>query len=289
MDQCLTPIQQVNLLGSFDDNSICLASAALGLSLMGKRPMHFYTNHLAELSDAVSAYYASIAGGDTYADETGSKSQDDIKKKLRSLQAVIYDQYHYHGNYDHYEELENADICSVIERKKGMPIALGIICMHVARAQGWNAVGIALPGHFVCRLEANGERIIFDPFHHANTLNAVDLRRLLKQSLGSDAELKPEHYKPVSNRRILLRLQNNIKLRQVEKHNYLDAITTLDSMRKIDPNEASLLLDVGQLYARVNQPEEAITALSSYLTQSNSQYGRTKASVLIQRMKQQLH
>ncbi|MGB1191986.1 MAG: SirB1 family protein [Pseudomonadales bacterium] len=289
MNHYLNPTQQINLLGTFDDDSICLASAALGLSLMGNKPMSFYTRHLAELCEAVSAYYASIAGGDVFADDNGIKSQNDIKKKLRSLQAVIYDQYQYCGNYDHYEELENADLCSVIERRKGMPIALGIICMHVAKAQGWNASGIALPGHFVCRLEANGERIIFDPFHHANTVNAVDLRRLLKQSLGSDAELKPEHYKPVSNRRILLRLQNNIKLRQVEKHNYLDAIITLDTMRKIDPNEASLLLDAGQLYARANQPQEAISALSSYLTQSDSQYGKTKASVLLQQMKQRLH
>ena len=289
MNHYLNPTQQINLLGTFDDDSICLASAALGLSSMGNKPMSFYTRHLAELCEAVSAYYASIAGGDVFADDNGIKSQNDIKKKLRSLQAVIYDQYQYCGNYDHYEELENADLCSVIERRKGMPIALGIICMHVAKAQGWNASGIALPGHFVCRLEANGERIIFDPFHHANTVNAVDLRRLLKQSLGSDAELKPEHYKPVSNRRILLRLQNNIKLRQVEKHNYLDAIITLDTMRKIDPNEASLLLDAGQLYARANQPQEAISALSSYLSQSNSQYGKTKASVLLQQMKQRLH
>lgn len=289
MNHYLNPTQQINLLGTFDDDSICLASAALGLSSMGNKPMSFYTRHLAELCEAVSAYYASIAGGDVFADDNGIKSQNDIKKKLRSLQAVIYDQYQYCGNYDHYEELENADLCSVIERRKGMPIALGIICMHVAKAQGWNASGIALPGHFVCRLEANGERIIFDPFHHANTVNAVDLRRLLKQSLGSDAELKPEHYKPVSNRRILLRLQNNIKLRQVEKHNYLDAIITLDTMRKIDPNEASLLLDAGQLYARANQPQEAISALSSYLTQSDSQYGKTKASVLLQQMKQRLH
>jgi len=289
MNHYLNPTQQINLLGTFDDDSICLASAALGLSSMGNKPMSFYTRHLAELCEAVSAYYASIAGGDVFADDNGIKSQNDIKKKLRSLQAVIYDQYQYCGNYDHYEELENADLCSVIERRKGMPIALGIICMHVAKAQGWNASGIALPGHFVCRLEANGERIIFDPFHHANTVNAVDLRRLLKQSLGSDAELKPEHYKPVSNRRILLRLQNNIKLRQVEKHNYLDAIITLDTMRKIDPNEASLLLDAGQLYARANQPQEAISALSSYLTQSDSQYGKTKASVLLQQMRQRLH
>ena len=289
MDRHLNPIQQVNLLGSFDDESICLSSAALGLSLMGNKPMNFYTDHLSELSDAASAYYASIAGGDLHADKTSSSSQHDIKKKLRSIQAVVYDQYHYHGNYDQYEELENADLCSVIERRKGMPITLAIICMHVAKAQGWNVVGIGLPGHFICRLEANGERIIFDPFNHANIINAVDLRRLLKLSLGSEAELKPEHYQPISNRKTLLRLQNNIKQRQVEKHNFLDAIITLDSMRKIAPDEAELLLDAGQLYAQANQPRAAIHALSRYLDRCPSQYGRTKASVLIQQMKRKLN
>ncbi|MBT5923039.1 MAG: tetratricopeptide repeat protein [Cellvibrionales bacterium] len=288
MDRCLNPIQQINLLGSYDDESICLASAALGLSLMGNQPMSFYTDHLAELSDAVAAYYASIAGGDLHADESDNNSHHDIKKKLRSIQAVIYDQYNYHGNYDHYEELENADLCSVIERRKGMPIPLGIICMHVAKAQGWNIVGIGLPGHFICRLEANGERIIFDPFHNASIVNAVDLRRLLKLALGSEAELKPEHYQAISNRKTLLRLQNNIKQRQVDKHNFLDAIITLDTMRKIAPDEAELLLDAGQLYAQAKQPRAAINALSRYLDRSPSQYGRTKASVLIQQMKRQL-
>ena len=289
MDRCLNPTQQINLLGSYNDESICLASAALALSLLGNQPMSFYTDHLAELSDAVAAYYASIAGGDIHATQDNGQCRHDIKKKLRSIQAVVYDQYHYHGNYDHYEELENADLCSVIERRKGMPITLAIICMHVAKAQGWNVVGIGLPGHFICRLEANGERIIFDPFNHANIINAVDLRRLLKLSLGSEAELKPEHYQPISNRKTLLRLQNNIKQRQVEKHNFLDAIITLDSMRKIAPDEAELLLDAGQLYAQANQPRAAIHALSRYLDRCPSQYGRTKASVLIQQMKRKLN
>jgi len=289
MDRCLNPTQQINLLGSYNDESICLASAALGLSLLGNQPMSFYTDHLAELSDAVAAYYASIAGGDVHATQDNGQCRHDIKKKLRSIQAVVYDQYHYHGNYDHYEELENADLCSVIERRKGMPISLGIICMYVAKAQGWNIVGIALPGHFVCRLEANGERIIFDPFHHANTVNSAELRRLLKLSLGSEAELKPEHYQAISNRKTLLRLQNNIKQRQVDKHNFLDAIITLDSMRQIAPDEAELLLDAGKLYAQANQPRAAINALSSYLSHSPSQYGRTKASVLMQQMKRQLN
>ena len=289
MDRCLNPTQQINLLGSYNDESICLASAALALSLLGNQPMSFYTDHLAELSDAVAAYYASIAGGDIHATQDNGQCRHDIKKKLRSIQAVVYDQYHYHGNYDHYEELENADLCSVIERRKGMPISLGIICMYVAKAQGWNIVGIALPGHFVCRLEANGERIIFDPLHHANTVNSAELRRLLKLSLGSEAELKPEHYQAISNRKTLLRLQNNIKQRQVDKHNFLDAIITLDSMRQIAPDEAELLLDAGQLYAQANQPRAAINALSSYLSHSPSQYGRTKASVLMQQMKRQLN
>ena len=120
-------------------------------------------------------------------------------------------------------------------------------------------------------------------------VNAADLRRLLKLSLGSEAELKPEHYQAISNRKTLLRLQNNIKQRQVDKHNFLDAIITLDSMRQIAPDEAELLLDAGQLYAQANQPRAAINALSSYLSHSPSQYGRTKASVLMQQMKRQLN
>ncbi|MEZ7984423.1 MAG: tetratricopeptide repeat protein, partial [Pseudomonadales bacterium] len=81
---------------------------------------------------------------------------------------------------------------------------------------------------------------------------------------------------------------NNIKQRQVYKHNFLDAIITLDTMRKIAPDEAELLLDAGQLYAQAKQPRAAINALSRYLDHSPSQYGRTKASVLLQQMKRQL-
>ena len=41
---------------------------------------------------------------------------------------------------------------------------------------------------------------------------AVDLRELLKASVGPEAELTPEHYAPVGNRDILLRLSTRFAL-----------------------------------------------------------------------------
>ena len=41
---------------------------------------------------------------------------------------------------------------------------------------------------------------------------------MLKTMTGSDAELLPEHYATVSDRDVLIRLQNNIKLRKIQNN-----------------------------------------------------------------------
>src|SRR3546814_19245031 len=84
----------------------------------------------------------------------------------------------------------------VIDRRKGLPVALGILYMHAARAQGWPAVGLNFPGHFLLRLERHGERAILDPFNEGRVHGATELLDLLKAMQGQDAELGPEHYQP---------------------------------------------------------------------------------------------
>ena len=88
--------------------------------------------------------------------------------------------------------------------------------MHAARQQGWSAAGLAFPGHFLIRIDHGGERAIVDPFNGGKVCGAGDLRDLLKAMQGADAELTPDHYADVSDREILLRLQNNIKLRLMQ-------------------------------------------------------------------------
>ena len=75
-----------------------------------------------------------------------------------SLAEVIARSYAYRGDSETYDDLRNADIVQVIERRKGLPVALSILYLHVARAQGWDAEGLAFPGHFLIRIGIDGGR-----------------------------------------------------------------------------------------------------------------------------------
>ena len=63
-----------------------------------------------------------------------------------------------------------------------------------ARANGWDAVGLNFPDHFLIRIEFNGRRIIIDPFNSGSVVTVPRLRELTKSKLGPTAELKPEYY-----------------------------------------------------------------------------------------------
>ncbi len=287
MDQYLNPQQQLAIIGNIEDDDICLANAAIGLSKQPNHSYDFYTHRLAELSDAVYAYYIGFAGGDPSTDSFGRAIQHDIIKKLAAIRAVVFDQYQFHTERSHHNLKAKTDFCDMLERRQGTPINLAILCIHLARAQGWSAEGIAIPGHFVCRLEASGERIIFDPFNRAKALNASDLRSLVKQTLGQEAELEYKHYSAIENRSILLKLQNNIKQQQKQLKNFRAALAAVNTMQQIAPEEPRFLYDAGLLYARANQAKTAITVLSRYVKKSKSRYRKNSANRVLRLLMQQ--
>lgn len=285
----MDPVKYIDTIGELEDDDIDLAIAALGLATMASRPMEYYLNHLQSLRTATSEYYSSLTGSLTGTDAIGSTNTANIHKQLHCLQAVVFGEFDYCGNQENYDELENADLCAVIDRRKGMPIALSILCIHIARSLGWDCAGIAMPGHFICRLHGSGERLVFDPFNKAKILEAPDLRQLVKQAMGPEAELKPEYYDVVSNSMILLRLQNNIKLRQLQANHYEQALDTLASMQKISPEETGFLFERGQILARINQPMAAIDCLKQYIEKAPAHYDRSQATLLLQKLNKQLN
>jgi regulator of sirC expression with transglutaminase-like and TPR domain len=69
----------------------------------------------------------------------------------------------------------------------------------------------------------------------------------------------------MTRREILVRLQNNLKIRLLERGDELGALTMVEATRAIAPDETRLLLDAGVLYARAGQPARAKALLEAYL------------------------
>ncbi len=182
------------------------------------------------------------------------------------LGEVVARAYAYRGDNETYDDLQNADLARVIERRKGLPVALSILYLHIARAQRWQAVGLAFPGHFLIRVSIDGARHVLDPFHDGAVREAQDLRELLQKVLGRDAELTPAHFDPVPDRDVLLRLENNVRLRLVKKKDWAGAARSLDRMLAIAPDRSELLFEAGQLNAQLDNRRAAIAAFERFLT-----------------------
>ena len=245
-------------IGALEDEAINIADAALALASRNHpgKPLGQYHHHLERLAQDVNDRFVALIK---------SGAEDNAETRLAALKHILHDQENYIGDDENYDDLDNADLMRVIDRRKGLPIAIALLYIHTGRAQGWTLDGLNFPGHVLVRLEHDGTRLIFDPFHGCKLMQAADLRALLKTTMGPHAELSVSYYETASNRDLLMRLQSNIKLRQIDAEDYAAALDTVRAMRAIAPQENRLLFDDGILSAKTGQPQAAITVLEQYL------------------------
>jgi regulator of sirC expression with transglutaminase-like and TPR domain len=250
-----------------------LGEAALALAALERRQVapDRYRDHLGALCRDLAA---------------GAAGANSVAARVGALNDTIIGKHGYRGDGDTYDDLQNANLMRVIDRRRGLPVALGILYIHAARAQGWDMVGLGFPGHFLVRLEAPDGRAILDPFNAGKTLDAAALRQLRCATAGDAAELAPEDYAPVPDRAILLRLQNNIKLRLIGTDRLAKAVQVIETMLMFAPDQPDLWREAGLLHAHLGA---AGAAIERYLAVSGDPATRHTMAALLQRLRSKLN
>jgi regulator of sirC expression with transglutaminase-like and TPR domain len=213
----------------------------------------------------------------------------DVAERVRALNEIILLKYGYSGDALTYDDLQNANLMRVVDRRKGLPVALGILYMHAGRAQGWETVGLAFPGHFLVRLSDGPERAILDPFHRGRICTAAELRELLKATAGLENELQTEHYAAVSDRDVLLRLQNNLKARLIQAEQYERAVMVAETMLMLAPDLAQLWRETGLLHARLGNMRSAAAAFEQVVLRAPDDMARHQAAAMLQQLRSKLN
>lgn len=229
-----------------------------------------------------------VDGGNQPLPVDDKEAEPTIDQVVRALQTVIAERNGFQGDAENYDDLANADLMQVIERKRGLPVALGMLYIHAARRCGIAVTGIDFPGHFLLRVQANGKRKMIDPFHGAISLGPAELRELLKSFSGLDAELAPEHYKPSSDIDILLRLQNNIKVRALRAGELELATRVIEHSLLIDPEHEGLWHQLGALYARLDQDHMALGAFEQFVKRCDDPLHRARIEAVIEELRDRL-
>jgi len=163
-----------------------------------------------------------------------------------------------------YDHPDNADILAVCERRKGIPVALGLLYLVAARRCGLEVQGVDFPGHFLLRIETGEGPLALDPFSEGRVVLPSELtRRALHAGLTPGvAERLDTLMAPASDRAVLIRLQNNIFARAVAARDYARAERSALRRALLDPADHRPWLDVAAAREGQGALAGALQALS---------------------------
>jgi regulator of sirC expression with transglutaminase-like and TPR domain len=236
---------RLGALGTLDDGALDLAETALLLAALDHPDIALdrYRKHLENL------------GREVVAEAKGGGLADRVK----GLTAVMAGRYEYQGDRKTYDDPDNANLIRVIDRKMGLPVALGILYIHAARAAGCKADGLNVPAHFLIRIGDGGEHLALDPFNGGRVVGPAEIGKLLGIPGGDGPS--PRDFGAMANREILLRLQNNIKARALQAKDLQRAVAVLRSMIAFSPASVGLWWEAATHLMTLGQPTAATELL----------------------------
>jgi regulator of sirC expression with transglutaminase-like and TPR domain len=221
-------------IGQLADAEIDIGNAALQLARVDAPDADWKAaaRHLSDLAKGAVARAATL-------------QVEDLPRRAAALADLLAGEFGYAGDLDTYDDPANANLIRVTERRRGLPVALGVIWLHAARAAGWGSHGVDFPSHFLIALEGHKTQVVVDVFNRGQVMSARELRALLKRVEGEKAELRPGLLQPMSTRRVLLRLQNNIVTRRLEAGDLQGGLRCSEDMLLIAPDNAELWRQAG--------------------------------------------
>jgi regulator of sirC expression with transglutaminase-like and TPR domain len=129
------------------------------------------------------------------------------RERCRILNRVLFHEAGFRGNSEHYTDPLNSFLPLVLERRKGIPISLGIVYLLVAERFGLHLEPVGLPGHFLVGCFEDGPPFFIDAFELGAFRNSADLLLMLRTQ-GMEPTLAD--LAPVPVREVLARCCRNL-------------------------------------------------------------------------------
>jgi regulator of sirC expression with transglutaminase-like and TPR domain len=174
------------------------------------------------------------------------KRRLDMESAEEAIAETLCGDFRFNGDILTYDDPDNADVIAVAERRRGIPVALGIFYLDAARRCGLPLDGVDFPGHFLLRIESGEGPLALDPFSEGRVVLPSELvRRALRAGLTPDVAGRLDTLMaPVKDRAVLIRLQNNIFARAQQSGDFARAERAALRRALLDPSDHRPWIDV---------------------------------------------
>jgi regulator of sirC expression with transglutaminase-like and TPR domain len=205
------------------------------------------------------------------------------------LIAALMASHFYSGDRGTYDDPRNANLAHVLVRRMGLPVALGLIWIGIARRLDWPLAGIDFPGHFLLAIQGPDQALLCDPFERGRVLDLADLRALKARIAGPGSEPAQADLMAMTDRAVVLRLANNLRVRRLEAEAFEPALSITEDMRLLAPLVPALMLAAGELALRVGRPRAAASHLSRFIATDPPPDRRRMAEAMLDKARQSLN
>jgi regulator of sirC expression with transglutaminase-like and TPR domain len=165
----------------------------------------------------------------------------------------LFEELSFAGNeVDYYNPL-NSCLNWVLDSKLGIPISLSVLYMEVARRLDVRVDGIAAPGHFLIRLEEDGDTYYLDPFRGG----------IIREDLES--EIDPQFLNASPPRAIAIRMLNNLRQIYLERRVWAKAEAVLNWLLTAEPRDGDALRQRSAARAGQHRYKASAADLEQYL------------------------
>lgn len=129
-----------------------------------------------------------IAGCCLLLDAMGARCRELIagpataREKCRVLNRVMFHEYGFRGNTEHYADPLNSYLDRVLERRKGLPITLAIVYLLVADRAGVKLEPVGMPGQFMIGCYEEDAPFFIDAFNQGLFLTAEEVCTQLREN-----------------------------------------------------------------------------------------------------------
>jgi regulator of sirC expression with transglutaminase-like and TPR domain len=128
---------------------------------------------------------------------------------LDGVRRLLFDELGFTGDSDNYYSPANSLLDRVLDRRKGLPITLSLLTIHIGRSVGVPLDGVGMPGHFLVRDRVLTD-VFLDPFRQGRLLSGADCERIFVGMAGPGVVFDPAYLNPISDPMLLCRMAANL-------------------------------------------------------------------------------